>query len=203
MPTCSACEGTGQQYDTKWKEWHTCFWCNGTGKFSLTGQPNRCYTCNGTGQVSEDCPDCKTGNVVCPMCDRRGRFARTKCEKCRTALVCWYCGSVDHKFKCPFETECDTFEYKRIMRDPDKYLGHTFCVSGIVKSIEEKSSNTYSIELQNEDASSTRTYAITSFRGEDGLRILQGDNAAFYGRFIEYSSGNVPAIAAFYAELQE
>lgn len=184
-----------------------CEHCFGRGVESFTSGIDCRYCEYGFTWTYTDCSLCENGQAFCPD----GYERALRCKSCSVlgSLRCLMCMDAQTTPVCP---DCDpaaytAFRYRTVMREPKKYLGMHFTVSGLVTQVEILHESTVTrvqrLTLQETQGEMTYTYLVHYFAPADAMNLLMGDQVTLWGQMVHYTSDQAPQFNAWRAELGE
>ncbi len=205
--TCSICgktSGTPLEHEvSEWKDIKIAS-CTETGE-----REGVCTRCGETlVQETEKVPHVESDWKITKNASYDGAGEKEKC--------CTICGEIleteayelegEEKIKA-FKDECESYSYKDIAREPDKYEGNKIKFSGEIIQVCDESDNicSYRVMLSNYDV-----IYVYYVRQEGEKRLLENDNVMVYGLcngLISYTSVQganitIPCVDAYYIDLR-
>ena len=188
---CNYCNGKGRK---------SCSYCNGTGRFL----GSKCNYCGG--KLSLGCIDClSSGYRYCPSCKGAGAdlILSDECLKCgSTPQCCEYYAF--HNCECPIcsQDAYEKFDYKKAVRNANKFIGNLYQVSGVVESVSKLDDlDTYELRIKNTSLLSKQYYNILYKKSDPAPVVLVGDKITLYGVFTDVNNDMEPCLVSAYSVL--
>ena len=107
--------------------------------------------------------------------------------------------------------DCKKYEYKKLARDPESYVGKSIKFSGeVIQAVESNSSDTITYRIA-QDGDYDKVFLVVYERPEGASKILEDDDVTVYGLFTgdytyETTLGGpitVPSLYAFAIDLKD
>lgn len=114
-----------------------------------------------------------------------------------------------------FRDLCELFDYRKVMRTPEHYIGSCFMIqAAILEQIDGGlfDDNIYYLAVTEDEDGVERYYILRDDRGDDAMPLFEGDAVVIYGQMfdtcslsVDYIPKNrkVPAVTIAYLDLEE